>query len=495
MAGKNVRLRYSGFVLFLSRLIGVGTGLLFALLITRSVSVEEFGVYGNMGDTMSYFTFASLIIPFWATRFTVREHEGSSKTGLVANLLISIIFTSLYLLLLPSILPALQLSKAYMLVYAVLAIQILETYVLSAFNAIFRAKKPHTVGYGLLIFEIGKVILGFALILQLKLGLLGAVISVILAHLIRFVFYTKLSIRVLNEKVRWNYVKEWLKASPANLYSIIGQRLTAFALILLFIYGGELARAYYGAALTIANIVGYSSFLSFALYPRLLSEAKADDVTQSLKMILMFALPMSVGAIVLSDSYLIVLKPDYQAAKFVLILLSLNAVLLSLSQMFLAVVRGTERLDVKARIPLKELIKSRLFLAFSLPYLQAVFVIPSAYFVLNFVIKDEIEAASLLALINLITNIVMIFLKYYIAKRCLDFKIPWSKIIKYLGASAVMASILISFPTPTRFSSTLFITAIGGGVYFLFLSLIDRETRDTVRLALNEIMKKTTIFK
>ncbi|MEM3551197.1 MAG: hypothetical protein QXV01_08940 [Candidatus Bathyarchaeia archaeon] len=44
---------------------------------------------------------------------------------------------------------------------------------------------------------------------------------------------------------------------------------------MLFTYGGETARSNYGAAYQIANIITYSSFLAFALYPKLLAEKSA----------------------------------------------------------------------------------------------------------------------------------------------------------------------------------------------------------------------------
>jgi hypothetical protein len=44
---------------------------------------------------------------------------------------------------------------------------------------------------------------------------------------------------------------------------------------MLFAYGGEAARGNYGAAAEIANVITSSSFLAFALYPKLLAEKTA----------------------------------------------------------------------------------------------------------------------------------------------------------------------------------------------------------------------------
>ena len=228
MVKSDIRLKYSGLVVFASNLLSTATGLAFILMITRSVSTEEFGIWGNVNDLYTYFILFAGVIPFWATRFIAREHAGSAKTGLIGNMLISIASASIYLALLPTILSALQISGVYAILYTIISIQILELYTTSALGAVLRAKQPQTIGYGLLIFEVCKVILCFTLIMQLKLGLQGALYSIITSNIIRIAYYIKLTAKELKESVEWSYLKEWLKASPINVYSIVGDGIAAF---------------------------------------------------------------------------------------------------------------------------------------------------------------------------------------------------------------------------------------------------------------------------
>ena len=90
MLKSKIRLRYSGLVVFTSRLISIAAGLAFVLMIIRNVAEEQFGIWGNLSDVLSYFILLSTVFPFWATRFVARKHAGSARTGLVANTLISI---------------------------------------------------------------------------------------------------------------------------------------------------------------------------------------------------------------------------------------------------------------------------------------------------------------------------------------------------------------------------------------------------------------------
>ena len=495
MAKNEVRLKYSGIIIFLSRLLSVGTGLFFSLMVARNTTEQEFGIYGNLGDTLSYFTLPALIIPFWTTRFTARNHAGAPKTGLTANFLLSIVFAAIYMLLIPTITSAFQIGEAYIILYIIVVIQILELYTLQAFESILYAKQPQKIGYGFLIFEVCKVIIGYILIIQLNLSLLGAVTSVIIAYVLKLTFYLKLTAHELQGKIRASYLKEWLKASPINIYNIAGQRLAAFVLILLFIYAGEVARAYYGAALTIAAIIGYSSLLAFALYPKLLSKTNPQDISTSLKMVLMFAIPMTAGAIILSDSYLTILKIVYRSARPVLIISAMNMLCMSISSVFGTVVSGTEKIDEKAKIPFRKLIKTRLFLVYTLPYIKAAITLPLTYFILTSIAETAIEAATLLAAIIFVADIPLLFATYAIARKCIDFHMPWKSIVKYAAASAVMAVVLLVIPNPTRILYTLAVTLVGGAIYILILLQTDREVRSLSKSILKETLKMMKLSK
>jgi O-antigen/teichoic acid export membrane protein len=488
MVKNEIRLKYSGLIVFTSNILSAASGLAFVLMITRTVSTEEFGIWGNINDVSNYFILLSGVIPFWATRFIAREHVGSARTGFVANFFISVAVASIYLALVPIIASVLQISSIYTILYTVISVQIVELHVTSALEAVLRAKQPQTIGYALLIFEACKVLLGFTLILLFKLGLQGALYSIITSYTVRIAFYLKLTAKELKESVKWGYLKEWLKAAPIVVYNIVGNRIVAFSLILLFVYGGELARAYHGAATSFATVISYSSLLAFALYPRLLSGSSSEDVSVSLRLVMMFAIPMTTGVMVLSDSYLAMLKAVYAEATPVLLLLAMSVLCLTLSQVFDMVVSGTERLDAKAKIAFRELVKSRLFLLFTLPYIQSVVTLPAIFVILTSIAKTSLEAATYLALVTLLSNLAILIVRYLIARKCLAFNFPWNNVFKYSLASAAMATVLLVIPHPTRLSVTVAFTLLGAAVYLTALTLIDKEAKSLAKSILEEAM-------
>jgi len=487
-----IRVQYSGFIIFATRILSIATGFGFTLMLTRSTTQDQLGIWGDVYDILAYFTFLSSAFPFWAMRFAARNEEGSIKTGLIANLSISMIATLIYLPTIPIIMSLLHVSETYMIIYLIASMQIIENYLISMLEACLRAKRPQTIGYGLLVEEFSKILIAYILIIRLQQPLLGALLSLIIAFTIQIVYYFKLLYIELRQPIRWGYVKEWLKGSTINMYYFVGDRIAALVFIMLFAYPvvGKDARGIYVAAWTIASIITYSSYLSFALYPKLLAKNNIQHVITSIKTVLMFAIPMAAGVIALSDSYLTMLNETYRQAATVLIILAINALVQTISAFFSSVLYGFERIDEKAKIPLKKLVKSPLFKAFSLPYVHSAITLPTTFYLLtNFANGQPLSAAIYVVIMDTIARSVTFLALYIIIWKMVKINIPWVNIIKYIAASAVMGLFLsfIIIPHPTRLSVILGMTAMGAAIYFALLTAIDKEARELIRSIWEEI--------
>jgi len=246
----------------------------------------------------------------------------------------------------------------------------------------------------------------------------------------------------------------------------------------LFTYGGENARGELGAGATIVNVITYSSFLAFALYPKLLAERKSEDITTSLKMVLMFAIPLTVGGIALSDSYIRILTDQYMDAAPVLIVLAIDAFVIVISNFYSTVLYGVENVDEGSKLSIRQLAKSRLFLVFSLPYLHSLITIPTAFYLLsNYARNLAFQAALYVAIINLVARFTAFVILYIIVRKMIKMQIPWKTLAKYVLAAAVMGAILYVIPHPARTLTTLAETAIGGLIYLAVIMAIDKEAR------------------
>ena len=501
MAKRDIRLQYSGFVIFAAKMLSVVTGLIFQFMVAWTTTEEQYGIWFNVNDIVSYFTILMGVAPFWVMRFVARGREGSTKTGLVTNLIVSAISTVAYLAFVPFFLPMLGISGDFLPVYLIASLEIVELYSLTLFESCLQATTPQTIGYGLLLQQVGKVALGYVLIVQMGQPLIGALVATIVAIGIQTFYYVRILADQFKQKIRWGYVKQWVKGSLANIYTVIGGQIAAYVFIMLYDMGGAGARGRYGAAATITNVISYASFLAFALYPKLLADRKKEDVTTSLKMVLMFAIPMTLIAVVMAESFITLLRQDYQDASIVLVVLALDALVLVTINIFSAVLFGMERVDQDAKISFKDLVRSRLFIGFSLPYVNSAITLPLTYYVLTtYAFNQPLQAAFYVSIIILIGHLIMFSIWYTIASKTIEIGIPWKSISKYVLASAVAATLLFLLPHPTAPSVTattmeiifhiahvLGLTGVGAAVYLVIVMTIDKEARMLPKAILKEM--------
>ena len=494
MAKKDMRLQYSGFVIFAAKMVSVVTGLIFQFMIARSLlplHQKEYDLWFNINDLIPYFALLAGVLPFWVMRFVARDKEEAIKTGIVANLAISVVATLAYLLLIPLITSNLTISGAYLPIYFLAGIQIIETYSITMLEACLQARVPRTVGYGLMVQQVCKVVLGYILIIQLDQLLLGVVATALVAFALQIVYYFKLLAQELKQRIRWEYLREWLKGSVINIYNVAGNQIAAFIFILLFAYGGEGARGRLGASAIVVNVITYASFLAYALYPKLLAERKREDITTSIKMVLMFAVPMTVGAVALSDSYITILTETYRDSATILVVLALDSFIAVVSGLFSSVLFGVETVDEGKELSLRQLTRSRLFIAFSLPYLHSVITLPTAFYILtNYALNQPYYAALYVSIINTSAHFAMFLILYVIVRGMIKIDIPWRSIARYVFAATVMGLALYVIPHPTRILTTLAETAVGGAIYLGLLMGIDKEARTLPKQIMQEIRPK-----
>jgi hypothetical protein len=377
-----------------------------------------------------------------------------------------------------------------MILYFMVSAQIIEQYLISQLEATLRAERPQAVGYGLLIEEIIKIVLAYTLMVRLlpTQPLIGAMVSLTIGFLSQTVYYLKLVSPSLKEKTQWNYVREWLKGSTAYIYNVVGSEIAAVILIMLFVLGSQTARGDYEVASTIATIITYSTFLSFALYPRLVANESQKDASTSLNLVLMFAIPLAAGAMAIPDSLLTVLKASYAEAAPVLFILAIDALIWTIYVFYQYVLFGVEKLDEKATISMGQLVRSDTFKAFTLPYIQSAITLPLAYYVLaNFKSPQPFQPALYVAIIMMMTHLVLFIILYLLVRRNIKVIVPWASIGKYVFAGAVMGFVLYLTPHPTRIALVLAVCVIGGILYLALLTAIDKETRKLVKSILQEI--------
>jgi len=483
----NIRLRYTGLVNFVARLLTIVTGFLFVVTVTRNLATTDFGVWQNIGDVLGYMLVLAGIIPFSTVRYAARGYRDAIKTGVVANVLLSLPLTGVFLLLAPSLASTIGANPLH---FQIASLQILLFYLLQVVQGAVHATTPHILAYGTVIYEVTKIILGVALVTYFGIGLLGAIVTVIVSQATLSLFYLASIRDYLREGVNWSYLRSWWKVSFISLYSILGERLGSLGLILLVLIWGAVARAYFGAALTIAVMITYSNALATALYPRLLTKTDSVAVETVLKMTMLFAIPMTGGVIILSNSLLTILKPDYAAASLLLSILAVTCLLDSFSAIMNTIIIATEKVDMNTDTKLKELVKSRFFLLPTLTYVGVSIYLPLLLVLLKWFATDPLQAALYTSLAGILANIPIFLLRYRTAERSLPFRLPVSHLARYIFATALMMVVLSQINLAATLSRVFILVLVGGAVYFGTVLAIDPETRTLIETTVNFIKEK-----
>ncbi len=491
MSKSEIRVQYSGFIIFAAQIFSTVTGLAFTLLLTRisARSPSEFGAWSFIFYLTALFTIVSGVFPFWATRWAARGKEGAIKTATTANALAGLVSALAYLAFVSPMLGTFHVDPAFMLIYALAALYILNGFLIVVFEGCLRAVKPQTIGYGLLVEEIVKVSLAYTLIVGLNLLFLGAMISLIAAAAAQAIFYIWLLRDEFHHAIRWNYLREWLRGgSAAFIYNAVGLQLTNLTLYLLLLYGGQAGLGYYQAAVTFSTVISYASALAFALYPKMLAQKCPADVSTSLKTMIMLALPMAVVTLSMAPSLLTVLNASFAPASPILMLLTLDALVVLVSQFYTQCLMGAETFDVEGKIRLREFARSKMFKVFTLPYLQAAVMLPTVYVALLVIgSANPVLAAVTMVSVNIVVHAGSFVALYSLLRGEMRLPVAWKNMAKYGLASIVAAAVLLVLPSTTTLLATVGKALVGLAAYALILYAIDIDARKIVRQVFDEL--------
>jgi O-antigen/teichoic acid export membrane protein len=502
-----IRVRYSGLILFVAQMISVGTGLAFTLLLMRYTTPQAFADWSLIYQFIGPYLFATTILPFWTTRFVARKNPGTVKTGIVANFVIGAIAAGAYLLLFPLYFSKLNVNPEFFDIYLFGALLILSSHLIIMLESCLRSVRPQATGYGLLIQEAIKVAVAYSVLyLYVNRSVIpianphilyfGALAGLLISVFVQIGYYLYLLRDFLKEKIQLSYLKEWIKGSSIFIYSTIGGQITVLQYYMIVIANHD-SFAYYSAGAMFINVVGYAASLSFALYPKLLSEECSDKhVTTIFSTMMMMAIPLATIAIVMSQSLLTVLNVAYINAWPVMIMMIVATILSLVGTFYSNFLTGTENFDITGKISLKLLVKSKIFKVLTLSYLQAGIIVPSTFVALKFLpVTDPIRVAEYIAAISIIVAVVYLIVIYWLVyKYAGKIFINIKEVSKYLAVAVVTGVVLFLLPTTSTLTFTLLKAFLGMGIYLGLLVLIDVQARILLRLIITE-MKQILGFK
>jgi hypothetical protein len=149
---------------------------------------------------------------------------------------------------------------------------------------------------------------------------------------------------------------------------------------------------------------------------------------------------------------------------------------------------GTETFDTEGKITIRQLVRSKIFKIFTLPYLQAAISLPVIYYIFAQTrVAGPVQAAMYVAGINIIVHAITFAVIYKMMRRQFRLTVAWKSMMKYAFAALVAAALLLAIPQTTTLSATFGKALVGMMAYGGLLLAIDAEARKLGKQMVKEI--------
>ena len=493
---RKIRLRYAGLINFIANIISIFTGLIFVILVSRKLPEEQFGLWHYLGVIVQYYVIPATLINYWIIRYAGRGFK-VARTGISLNSLLMIISETIFLISAPMLIYAVPTNVNLNLIIIALALQLLSGYYLGTLIALAGGVAPQAIGYGLLIQEITKIIIGYYLVRILQLNLFGAIMSYTISRYLYALFLTIYLKEEFSEKINKNLAIKWIKLSWLPAYSFIPGYLRNLDVVLITFTYSSLPVAHMKAIQTIATTIAYSERLHAPLYAKLLSGGSSKDIEIALSYFLLFAIPMMAGISAMSKTFLSLLKAPYAASANALTIATIYAFTLALSQLFARILLGVEKVEIKNTVSMKEYVKSKLFYVPAMNIIIYTIYLIVLYLTSKLIMINANEPASIVLTWITIKTIFITILMIQFYRKCreeIEFKIPLNKAFKYTLSSTIMLITLLYLgvgqKVTTSFMEALKLsiigTSIGATIYLTILLVIEPEVKELIKMAISE---------
>lgn len=496
----NIRVTYSGLIAFVASLISVGTGLVFIVIVTRQLTIEEFGTWGLINGIVIYAMIINPIVSYWATREIARG-VNTAKTAFVTSGFLSIGGVLIFIAI--SFVVGIQ-SNADLDVMLFASILIPLIFLDTTLSAINLGHKPQAIGIGNLSFELTKIPGAIIFIYFLNYGLEGVILAIGISHFIKILVQLYFAKEKLREgMIKKKYIVKWLRFFWLPIYrSLPG--LIAFSDVVIFsiITGSVTGVAYYTSAKTVGMLVNHVRTLSTGLYPKLLQSEKGEYLQENVIKLFYFAFPLTALSIVFAKPGLFILNPIYQIAAPFVIFISLRMLLKSINQVFFQALQGIEEIDKNEKSSFKDYFKSKLVWIPTFDLIRHVIyivVLTVLLIVLSNNSNSELDLVYYWAMIGLLIEIPLSVYIFRLTKKSFNLKIDKKSTLKYfiitVGIftiiSIVMEENLVYEENVFEFIPSVLIYVILSIIGYVGLTyLVDNRTKILVESIFSELNMK-----
>ena len=488
-------MRRTGLVVFSSRMISVFTGLIFLLLMTHTLSTQQFGLWEVILDIVTFACYPAGLLVFWATRAIARGRL-LGRTAIVMNMAFSLFGLVLYAIF--SVLSAARVETSLeTLLLAILLVPI--GYWNQAANAVVSGHRPIVAGYSVIASEACKLVVAFPALLVFHAGIGGVVVSIMAANVAQAATSTYMTRDADALPFDAGAAKGWLARSWLPSLTALPYVLgVADTYIASLAASGTVLVGYYQAAFAVATIAGYSFYLASALYPLLLRGGSDELTAATLDLTLLFGVPMAVGAAALAKPILYSLRPTYTEASTALVILAFAALVNSVSLILDQNLMGRDRVDVDEKATFRRYLGSTIFFVSMVDLATAVAYLISVYLIVSIGIAGGWSTPAIIelwAVAQLVVFSVFASIKVNRARRSGRLVVARS-LVNYIIGSALMGAFLAVAAHLEDYSigalrlavENVGLSAAGVAIYAAYLLITEPSARRLARIVLRPVL-------
>ena len=492
-----IRVTYSGLISFAASIVTAVFMMGFMLIVTRTISQQDYGTWGLISSLFFYGLIASSFINFWTIRDVARG-KSVEKTSLISSGLFSILGVCIYLVIISII----QFDLSVELDILIIAVILIPVNILhKAISSINTGWRPELVSYGAILASISNILLALFFIYFLNWSIIGIIISLAIGQSISIIFQIIYARNRIKEKFDLVIFKRWFKFSWIPIYPAISKLLyTSDVVIFMIITSSVIGISYYSAALVIGGIVAFAIGVSNSMYPKLLSGDKGKIVSRNLTHLSFFIILLFGLIITFAKPGIFVLNPLYEIAALVVGFLAIRTMFSSLSEVLERFLIGVEEVDNKAESTFKNYIKSKLFFIPTLRLIQNtiyLIVLSIVLLSLNNSTKD-IELVIFWSIIAMSSQIPLTVYLLYKTKQTFQLNFEIKSISKYMISGIISFSFvylltekfLVYNKSLIEFlPQVLIFASLGIGMYIVISMIVDNKIRNLIKSIITEIKK------
>jgi O-antigen/teichoic acid export membrane protein len=497
----NIRITYTGILSLIIGLVTIFTSLIYMIIVTRTLSIHEYGTWGLISGLLIYIIANETILSYWAIRENARNID-SGKTSLISSGVFSIVGMIVYLIIAEGISHDTG-TDYFVLLFAVILVPV--SFINKTLTGICLGQKPHAVSFGNLMFGITQIPSAIFFVYFMEMGVHGVILSIFSAYIAKNIVLGIYSKDRLKGKISLKKLKKWIKyfwipIYPAMAVILYKLDILVFSTIMESVEGIAFWTVSFGLGILITN----SALMSRGLYSKLLQDSKISNeekikyVKENLGHFFYFLIPATAIVIVFSKPGLIILNPIYEEAQFIVIVLAIHFFFYTLSSVLQSIILGTETIDENQKSTFKQFLKSKLFFVPTISLIQFSIhlIVLTVFLLFNSKTFSLLDLVMYWAIIASVVQIPFTIYYYHYAKKSIQFTLDIKKISQYLIITImvfgltffVMDKYLIySDKLIEFFPNVIIFVSLGIGLYFIITYSVDKNTRKLISSIFREI--------